>query len=143
MLFSHDRTELRQVFFSAWQKHESKQPLEPMDQVIMNVLSQHSEYHSFFSNPDNIDKDFSPEMGQTNPFLHLGMHIGIHEQLTVKQPFGINDKYTALMEKIKDPHEVEHVMMDCLGEMIWRAQRENRAPDENDYNSCLIEAINK
>jgi len=143
MLFSHDRNELRQVFFSAWQKHESNLTLEPMDQVIVNVLILHPEYHAFFSSPDNIEKDFSPELGQTNPFLHLGMHIGIHEQLTINQPAGIKDKYNILMDKMKDPHEVEHAMMDCLGEMIWRAQRENRAPDENDYNSCLLEAINK
>jgi len=143
MLFSHDRIELRKVFFTAWGKHESKQPLEPMDQVIVNVLALHPEYHSFFGNQDNLDKDFPPELGETNPFLHLGMHIAIHEQLTVNQPEGIQEKHKILMADMKDPHEVEHVMMDCLGEMIWRAQRENRAPDENDYNSCLVNAINK
>ena len=143
MLFSHDRNKLREVFFSAWQKHENGQVPDPMEQVIINVLSQHPEYHAFFSKPDNIEKDFSPEMGQSNPFLHLSMHIAIHEQLTINQPLGIQNKHKLLMEKINDPHEAEHVMMECLGEMIWRAQRENRAPDENDYNTCLMSAINK
>lgn len=143
MLFSNDRQDLRQVFFNSWKKHENSMHLEPMEQIILNVLKEHPEYHSFFSNPDNIDKDFLPESGQVNPFLHLSMHIAIHEQLTINQPIGIGDLYNQLREKIQDAHETEHLMMDCLGEMIWSAQRENRAPNEKDYFSCLKKIIQK
>lgn len=143
MLFSNDRTELRQVFFNAWQKHTQSLPLEPMEQVIVNVVKLHPEYHAFFDNPDNIDKDFSPEMGQVNPFLHLSMHISIHEQLTVNQPIGISDAFNQLLEKTRDPHEAEHVLMDCLGEMIWKAQRENSAPDEKLYFKCIQQQVQR
>lgn len=137
MFFSHDRNQLRQVFFQAWRKARSGETLEPMEQIIANVLEQHPEYHNFFENPANLEKDFSPEMGETNPFLHLSMHISIHEQLTINQPAGIKDEYQKLLAKWQDPHKVEHDMMDCLGEMIWKAQRENRAPNQNDYLSCI------
>jgi len=142
MLFSNDRTELRQVFFNAWQKQQKSMSLEPMEQIIVNVLNLHPEYHSFFDTKDNLEKDFSPEMGQTNPFLHLSMHIAIHEQLSVNQPTGIADAFNQLMNKTKDPHETEHILMDCLGEMIWKAQRENAAPDEKIYFQCIKQKIN-
>ncbi len=137
-MFSQDRNQLRQVFFQAWQKSKTKQTLEPMEKVIVNVLNLHPEYQSFFDNPDsNLEKDFSPEMGETNPFLHLSMHISIHEQLSINQPVGIQEIYQKILKQTNDPHEVEHQIMDCLGEMIWKAQRENRAPSEQDYLTCL------
>jgi len=137
MFFTNDRNQLRQVFFQAWEKARAGTALEPMEQIIANVIDLHPEYHSFFENPINLEKDFMPEAGQTNPFLHISMHLSIHEQIVVDQPRGLKDEYEKLMNLIKDPHEVEHRMMDCLGEMIWKAQRENRAPDENDYLGCL------
>ena len=137
MFFTHDRNQLRQVFFQAWQKARAGQPLEPMEQVIANVIDQHPEYYNFFENVNNLEKDFLPEAGQTNPFLHVSMHLSIHEQIVVDQPRGLKAQYEKLMLSKKDPHEVEHIMMDCLSEMIWKAQRENRAPDENDYLDCL------
>ena len=144
MLFSNDRTELRQVFFNAWQKNIKSLPLEPMEQIIVNVLNLHPEYQAFFEQLDsNIDKDFSPEMGQTNPFLHLSMHIAIHEQLSVNQPVGIADAFNKLMNRTKDPHETEHIMMDCLGEMIWKAQRNNTAPDEKLYFQCIQQQLQR
>lgn len=142
MLFSNDRNELRQVFFTAWQKEQQSVPLEPMEQIIVNVIKLHPEYHRFFENKNsNLEKDFSPEMGEVNPFLHLSMHISIHEQLSINQPPGIADAFNQLMEKNKDPHEVEHILMDCLGEMIWKAQRENSAPDEKLYFQCIQNKI--
>lgn len=138
MFFSQDRIQLRRIFFQAWQKSKSQQTLDPMEQVIVNVLQLHPEYHKFFDNPEtNLDKDFSPEIGQTNPFLHLSMHISVHEQLSINQPIGIQDYYQKLLKKTNDQHETEHLMMDCVGEMIWKAQKENRAPSEQDYFSCL------
>ncbi|MDH3326250.1 MAG: DUF1841 family protein [Gammaproteobacteria bacterium] len=138
MLFSHERNDLRQVFFNAWNKHNKHTPLEPMEQIIVQVIKLHPEYHHFFENSSsNLNKDFSPEMGETNPFLHLSMHIAIHEQLSVNQPQGITGNYKKLLKKTNDPHETEHELMDCLGEMIWLAQRENKAPDEKVYMDCI------
>lgn len=138
MLFGQDRNQLRQVFITAWQKYNTKQPLEPLEQVIANVIAMHPEYHRYFTAENSaLDQDFLPEMGQSNPFLHIGLHISIHEQLSINQPEGISEVYKNLLEKHQDPHTVEHLIMDCLAEMIWETQRNNAMPDLNRYVNCL------
>jgi hypothetical protein len=69
-----------------------------------------------------LDKEWTPEGGQTNPFLHLSLHLAIHEQVSIDQPPGIRAAYEALRARM-DPHDAEHVLLECLGETIWRAQR--------------------
>ena len=138
MLYGQERNQMRQVFFTAWRKHNAKQPLEPLEQVIANVIAMHPEYHQYFADENtSLDKDFLPETGQTNPFLHIGLHISIHEQLSINQPSGITDIYNTLLSKHQDPHTVEHLIMDCLAEMIFEAQRNNAMPDLNRYITCL------
>lgn len=137
-MFGQDRTELRQMFFTAWKKHQNKQLMEPLEAVVAKIIELHPEYHALFENETaELDKDYTPEMGQTNPFLHMAMHISIQEQLSTKRPTGIEQLYQSLLNKNKDPHETEHLMMECLGKMLWEAQSQNRAPDEADYLSCL------
>jgi len=136
-MFGQDRTELRQMFFTAWKKHLNKQLMEPLEAVVAKIIELHPEYHALLENQDTLDKDYTPEMGQTNPFLHMAMHISIQEQLSTKRPPGIEQLYQSILQKNKDPHETEHLMMECLGKMLWEAQSQNRAPDENDYLNCL------
>ena len=137
-MFPQDRNQLRQIFFDAWQKHLNKQPMEPLEQLIASIAGQHPEYHDVLSKPDEqLDKDYTPEMGQTNPFLHMAMHISIHEQLGTQRPAGIVELYQSLMAKLGDAHEVEHQMMECLGQMIWEAQRNNSLPSDESYLDCL------
>ena len=138
MLFGQDRNQMRQVFIDAWRKHTSKQALEPLEQIIANIVSMHPEYHKVLENEDSaLEKEYLPEMGESNPFLHMGLHISIHEQISINQPVGIWDIYNALLAKYQDPHQVEHLIMDCLGEMIWEAQRNNTLPNEGKYLECL------
>ena len=136
-MFGQDRTELRQMFFTAWKKHQDKQIMEPLEVVVARIIELHPEYHTLLETQDSVDKDYTPEMGETNPFLHMAMHISIQEQLSTKRPTGIEQIHQSMLIKIKDPHETEHVMMECLGKMLWEAQSQNRAPDENDYLVCL------
>ena len=136
-MFGQDRTELRQMFFTAWKKHLNKQLMEPLEAVVAKIIELHPEYHALLEEPETLDKDYTPEMGQTNPFLHMAMHISIQEQLSTKRPMGIEQLHQSMLKKVKDPHETEHLMMECLGKMLWEAQSQNRAPDENDYLVCL------
>lgn len=136
-MFGQDRTELRQMFFTAWQKHQTKQLMEPLEAVVAKIIELHPEYHPLLEDKETLDKDYTPEMGQTNPFLHMAMHISIQEQLSTKRPTGIEQLYQSMLQKSKDPHETEHLMMECLGKMLWEAQSQNKMPDENDYLSCL------
>ena len=67
-----------------------------------------------------------------NPFLHLSLHLAIHEQVSIDQPPGIRGAFNALREK-RDAHAAEHVLLECLGEIIWRAQREGGGMDALAY----------
>ena len=137
-MFAQDRTQLRQMFFSAWEKHQNKQLMEPLEAAIAAIIEKHPEYHSLLENEESeLDRDYTPEMGQTNPFLHMAMHISIQEQLSTKRPAGIEQIYQSMLNKSKDAHETEHQMMECLGQMLWEAQSQNRMPDEDGYIACL------
>lgn len=117
----------------AWQKHRAGQSLEPMQQIIVNVIELHPEYHKQLESADTLAKEYTPEMGQSNPFLHMGLHIAIHEQLSINKPKGVRSVYQQLQMKHQDSHKVEHMIMDCLAEMIWEAQSKGQAPDEKKY----------
>jgi len=137
-VFGNDRTELRRMFIHSWQKFQQKQPLEPLEQLISEIIAQHPEYHAMLAQPDAVlDKDYQPEQGQTNPFLHMAMHISIHEQINTNRPMGISALYQQLTIKAGSTHEAEHRMMECLGQMLWEAQRNNRMPDEQNYLECV------
>ena len=141
-MFGQDRTELRQMFFTAWKKHQNKQLMEPLEAVVAKIIELHPEYHTLLENETaELDKDYTPEMGQTNPFLHMAMHISIQEQLSTKRPTGIEQLHQSMLKKNKDPHETEHLMMECLGKMLWEAQSQNHMPDENHYLNCLKKYI--
>ena len=137
-MFGDDRQQTRAVFFRAWQRHRQRLPLDGIEKIIVAVVLRHPEYHALLENPDrHADQDYLPETGQANPFLHLGLHVAIEEQLSIDRPPGVCDCYRALLEKLGDQHEAEHRMLDCLGEMLWRAERDRSAPSETTYLDCL------
>ena len=137
-MFDIDRDQSRQLFFKAWEKHRTKQIMEPLESLIASIIQLHPEYHAFLENLEpNQDKEFFPEMGDTNPFLHMGLHIAIREQLSINQPMGIKDIYNQLLTRHQDPHSVEHLMIDCLAQSIWEAQRNKTMPDNETYLNCL------
>ncbi len=131
------RDEIRQVYLKVWQKMQNQSVLEPLEAIIADVIKLHPEYHSMLEMGETAkQKDFSPEDGQTNPFLHMGMHITLREQAGGDRPAGILDIYQKLVQQ-KGIHETEHAMMECLGQTLWNAQRHDAMPDENAYLACL------
>lgn len=127
------RDEIRQVYLTVWQKMCSQAVLEPMEAIIADVIQIHPEYQQLLDrNREPGDLEFTPEAGQTNPFLHMGMHIALREQAQTNLPRGISTIYQRLVKR-RGIHEAEHAMMDCLGEMLWKSQRYNIAPDEAAY----------
>ncbi len=133
MLFTQDRNRLRDQFFTAWKKHRQEENLEPMEKQIVSLLEDHPEYHKLLEDTANLDKDFTPEHGEMNPFLHLSLHLALREQVGTDRPKGIAAITRSLLMKHGDGHTVEHLMIDCLGEMLWDAQRQQRPPDELAY----------
>ena len=137
-MFGNDRTEIRRVFTEAWRKQRDKEPLDPLEQLIAEIVRQHPEYHRLIEDPERaLDRDFQPESGQSNPFLHLGMHISLQEQLATDRPNGITLLYKQLIMQTGDTHTAEHQLMECLGRMLWEAQRAGRMPDETAYLECV------
>ena len=133
-MFGNDRQQLRKAYADAWQKFQLQQTLSPLEQQIAEVIKEHPEYHDSLQ---QLQTDFLPENGQTNPFLHMGMHLGLREQLNTNRPTGILDCYQALCHKHPSSHEAEHEMMDCLADAILQAQRNGTTPDEGLYLACL------
>ena len=143
-MFGTDRQSIRRFFIESRQKHLDGQPLSPLERLVVGVLQEHPEYDSLLSDSDAvIDKDYLPEQGETNPFLHMGMHISLQEQLSTDRPAGIRDLYQQLSNKIGDPHNAEHQLMECLGHSLWEAQRNNKAPDEQAYLDCIRRLLKK
>jgi hypothetical protein len=131
LIFGADRNELRRAYAEAWHKHRAGRALNPLETQIAAIVGLHPEYESFVTG--ELDQDFMPEGGRTNPFLHMGLHLGLREQIATNRPAGIAAVFSALTEKIGDVHTTEHRMIDCLAEALWEAQRANRAPDEAKY----------
>jgi hypothetical protein len=140
MPFFHDqdRTSLRRMYLEAWRKHRESRPVEPVEDQIARVVELHPEYIALLESGDAaLDRDYTPEGGQTNPFLHLGLHLAIREQAATDRPAGIAEVYRALLTHLGDVHAAEHAMIDCLGEALWQAQRSGRPPDESAYLEAL------
>lgn len=133
-MFGHDRDSLRRYYCTVWDKARAGQPLEPLERIIAEVIRAHPEYQSVLTDAEaTLGREYAPELGETNPFLHMGMHIAIQEQLGSNRPSGILDLYPQLCRRMGDSHIAEHQMMECLGETLWEAQRQNTEPDEQAY----------
>jgi len=138
MLFGQDRDQLRNMYCQAWAQHRSGQPAGALQAELVAVIMLHPEYQSLLEHPEQaMGREYLPEMGETNPFLHMGMHLALREQISTDRPPGIRELYRALGKQIPDPHERDHQMMECLAEAIWQAQRDGQPPDEQRYLDCI------
>lgn len=138
MIFGTDRTALRRFYAESWRKACNNEPLEALEQQIAAVVTEHPEYQPLLQAPDaELEHDYAPEGGEGNPFLHMGMHLALREQLSTGRPAGIRELWPRLLKRFGDAHALEHRMMECLGQALWEAQRSNRMPDETAYLECL------
>jgi hypothetical protein len=138
--FFHDqnRSDLRRRYVEAWRRHREGQPLEPLEHQLVTAIEQHPEYHPLLEEgTQSLDRDWTPESGQANPFLHLGLHLAIREQVATDRPPGIAAVHRELARRVGDLHEAEHRMLECLGEALWQAQRGGLPPDESAYLESL------
>lgn len=134
MFYGDNVQDTRQLFFLSWQKYRQNQPLLPLEKQIVDVIIVHPEYHALLqSMGTQHEQAYFPELGQTNPFLHMGLHLAIRDQLATDRPAGIADLYRQLVKKYQDPLTVEHLLMDYLAECLWQAQRDQTMPNETQY----------
>ena len=132
-MFNPSRDQVRQFFCTAWKKHSERLPLVGAEVTAADIAERHPEYHALLKDAQGaLEKEWSPEGGQMNPFLHLSLHLAIHEQVSIDQPPGIRSAYDSLRSRMP-AHDAEHVLLECLGETIWRAQRQGSPMDAMAY----------
>jgi hypothetical protein len=131
---TQSRDQLRRAYVEAWRKHREGLPMEPLEAQIADVVALHPEYQPALERPESVlDRDYTPEGGQSNPFLHMGLHLAVRDQIATDRPPGIRQAFEALARRKGAGHEAEHAIIECLAEAIWEAQRSSRPPDELAY----------
>lgn len=138
MPFFHDlgRDRLREMYAEAWSRHREGRPLEPLHAQIVAVIELHPEYHAVLES-GAVARDYTPDGGTTNPFLHMGLHLAVRDQVGTDRPVGIRAVHAALTRRLGDPHAAEHRLMECLAEALWQSQTSGRPPDEEAYLAAL------
>ena len=136
-MFDPSREQARAFFIDAWRKYCGRIPCSALEDVALGIVLQHPEYHAVLEDPDALAREYTPEGGRANPFLHLALHLAIEEQLSIDQPPGIRAAFDALAARLADRHEALHRGLECLGETIWRAQRTAAPPDGAAYLECI------
>ena len=136
-MFNPSRDQVRSFFIDTWRKYQAKEVLTPMETIAADIIAHHPEYHTVVEDPEAIDRDFPPESGQINPFLHLSLHLAIEEQLSIDQPPGVRAAFEAACARRGDRHDAMHDALECLGEMLFNAQRSGTPPDGVAYVSAL------
>lgn len=142
MPFFHtqSRAELRQMYVDAWRRRRENLPVEPVEAQIADVIQDHPEYHAVLDQGErNLDKDFPPDAGATNPFLHMGLHLAVRDQLATDRPAGIRVAFSRLVAMQASTHDAEHILIECLAEALWNAQRSGQPPDERAYLARIQE----
>jgi Domain of unknown function (DUF1841) len=143
MLYQPSQADVRRFFCAAYSKAGNDSVLEPIETIASLWIEEHPEYHADLQDVDAALQDLSQiintDDGKTNPFLHLSMHLTITEQCSIDQPRGIRQAVELLTARLDSLHDAHHVVMECLGQMIWDAQQNKQAPDGQAY----VEAVQR
>lgn len=136
-MFDPTRDQVRQFFIEAWSKRGAGEILTPLETIAADLVAEHPEYHALLEDPEAIARDFAPEDGNINPFLHLSLHLAIEEQLSIDQPPGIKAAFARCQLRRGSRHDALHDVLECLGETLFNAQRSRAAPDGAAYLQCI------
>ncbi|MBM4228075.1 MAG: DUF1841 family protein [Gammaproteobacteria bacterium] len=133
-MFAGSREDSRRFFQTCWQKRQAGAALEPLERLVLQVIDAHPEYLDEVKSADVRRPGHEPDH---NPFLHMGLHIALIEQLQADRPNGVRLEYQRLSPSGCDLHEVEHRMMWVLFEVLHEAQTRGAMPDEQAYLARL------
>lgn len=137
-MFNPSQQDVRRFFCETYRKHRGNEILTPLEAIASDWILQHPEYFDALADVEAaLAAEYSVEKGQGNPFLHLSMHLTITEQVAIDQPAGIRAACVRLMQRLDSEHQAHHQVMECLGEMIWNAQRSGMPPDGHAYIECV------
>jgi hypothetical protein len=134
-MFDPSREQVRDMFFETWRKYRAGEPVAGIETLALEAILAHPEYHALLGDPQRFRaRDYSDE---ANPFLHMSLHVALEEQLSIDQPPGIVQQFTALLGRAGERHAALHEAIECLAETVWRAQRDQAPPDAAAYLECL------
>jgi len=134
-MFEPSRDQVREFFFETWRKYRAGLPLAGLETLGLDVMLLHPEYHDLLLSPEKFKaRDYTDE---SNPFLHMSLHLALEEQLSIDQPPGVAGRFAALLAKTGERHGALHEALECLAEMVWRAQKDKTPPDAGFYLDCL------
>jgi hypothetical protein len=136
-MYNPSRDQARRFLIDAWAKRRQSLPATPLETLAADLVQMHPEYHARLEADDALTREWTPEHGESNPFLHLSLHLSIEEMLSVDQPSGIRAAFDALLTRLGDRHAALHVVLEALGEAMWRGQRNKQAPDA----AAFLEAV--
>jgi hypothetical protein len=142
-MFNPSRDDVRRFFTETWRKHRAGELLTPLEDKALRRILLHPEYHALLDDPDAVAADFSIARGEPNPFLHLSMHLALDEQLAIDQPIGIRAVYERIAARHGGEHEAAHEAMECLGRVLWEAQRGVLPADPAAINDALLECLKR
>ncbi len=137
-MFTPSQADVRRFFCGVHDKTRAGQPMEAIEMIASQWIAEHPEYHADFADVDTaLGRMYDTDAGQTNPFLHLSMHLSISEQCSIDQPRGIRQAVELLERRRDSLHAAHHEVMECLGRMMWESQRAGRPPDGAAYIECV------
>jgi len=136
-MYNPSRDQARGFLIAAWAKRRNKLPATALETLTADLIDLHREYHALLEADDALTREWTPEQGATNPFLHLSLHLAVEEQLAIDQPTGICAAFDALLRRHGDRHAALHDVIEALGETLWRAQRNGQPPDSAAYLDAL------
>ncbi len=137
-MFNPSRDQARLFFLAAWRKRRERAVLTALENLAADLVQLHPEYQPLLQDEETtLARDYSAELGEHNPFLHLSLHLALEEQLSIDQPPGLRSLFDQLLRHEGDRHEALHVVLECLGEAVWQSQRDRRPPDGEAYLECV------
>lgn len=136
-LFNPSRDQARRFFVEAWRKHLDNAVLTPLETMVVDIVAAHPQYHALLTSEDALTREWTPQDGELNPFLHLSLHLAVAEQLQIDQPAGLRAAFEQLCERHGERHEALHAVLECLGESLFTAQRGGTPPDGAAYLECV------
>ena len=143
-MFNPSRDDVRRFFCATWRKNAEGGVLTPLQAVALKWIAAHPEYHALLDDEARaLAEEFTVERGATNPFLHLSMHLALEEQLSIDQPPGIVAVFRRLAARAGDEHGAAHEAMECLGEVVWNAQRGTLPADTAAINAAYLDCLQR
>lgn len=143
-MFNPSRDDVRLFFCDVWAKHVAGNVLTSLEAIALEWVLLHPEYHALLADRERaLAEEFTVERGATNPFLHLSLHLALAEQLSIDQPVGIRAAFARIASRIGDEHSAAHEAIECLGEIVWRAQRGSLPSDTGAINAAYLDCLNQ